>query len=37
MFVDFAVVTMLITHPEMGELWDAQIVVSVPRASGYPG
>jgi transposase len=35
MFVDFAGDTMPITDPETGEVWDAQIFVSVLGASGY--
>ena len=35
MFVDFAGDTMPITDPKTGEVWDAQIFVSVLGASGY--
>jgi transposase len=35
MFVDFAGDTMPVTDPDTGEVWDAQIFVSVLGASGY--
>ena len=35
MFVDFAGDTVPITDPETGEVWQAQVFVSVLGASGY--
>ncbi len=35
MFVDFAGDTVSVTDPETGEVWDAQVFVSVLGASGY--
>ena len=35
MFVDFAGDTVPITDPETGEIWQAQVFVSVLGASGY--
>ncbi len=35
MFVDFAGDTVPVTDPETGELWNAQVFVSVLGASGY--
>jgi len=35
MFVDFGGDTVPVTDPETGEVWDAQVFVSVLGASGY--
>ena len=35
MFVDFAGDTVPVTNPQTGEVWDAQIFVSMLGASGY--
>ena len=35
MFVDFAGDTVPVTDPETGEIWNAQVFVSVLGASGY--